>query len=249
MSEETQVATDGAEPTEETQGSLIQTQEVSVERPTWLPEKFKSAEDLATAYNSLETKLGTTKDEAVKAYQESLDKEAFANRPATAGDYAIPEALDVTKVGDNPMLNWWAEHSFANGFSQDEFNEGIKLYIDQNGEADTGPNIEEETKRLGDNATARIETVDLFANRFFPEKSMPAIERMCETADGIIAMEHIMDNLKEARPMTGTSVTGKLDEASLQAMMLDERYHNPAKRDKSFVQSVENGFKQLYGGR
>ena len=53
MSEETQVATESAEPIEETQGSLLQTQEVSVERPEWLPEKFKSPEDLATAYNSL----------------------------------------------------------------------------------------------------------------------------------------------------------------------------------------------------
>ena len=249
MSEETQVATDGAEPTEETQGSLIQTQEVSVERPTWLPEKFKNPEDMATAYNSLETKLGSSKEEAVKAYKDEIEKEAFANRPATAGDYTIPEGIDASKVGDNPLLNWWAEHSHSNGFSQDEFNEGIKLYTDQVGMADTGPNQEQETARLGDNANARIESVDLFANRFFPEKSMPAIERMCETADGIIAMEHIMDNLKEARPMTGTSVTAKLDEATLQTMMSDDRYHNPAKRDKAFVKSVENGFKQLYGGR
>ena len=226
MSEETQVATESAEPTEGTQGSLIQTQEVSVERPTWLPEKFKNPEDMATAYNSLETKLGSSKEEAVKAYKDEIEKEAFANRPATAGDY-----------------------SHSNGFSQDEFNEGIKLYTDQVGMADTGPNQEQETARLGDNANARIESVDLFANRFFPEKSMPAIERMCETADGIIAMEHIMDNLKEARPMTGTSVTAKLDEATLQTMMSDDRYHNPAKRDKAFVKSVENGFKQLYGGR
>lgn len=248
MSEETQVATESAEPIEETQGSLLQTQEVSVERPEWLPEKFKSPEDLATAYNSLQTKLGSSKEEAVKEYQDTLDKEAFANRPATVGDYAIPEALGTENIADNKLLNWWADHAFSSGFSQEEFESGINLYMDQNA-VESGPTVEDEMKRLGDNATARTESVSLFANQFFPAKAMPAIERMCESADGIIALEHIMDNLKEARPMTGTSVTGKLDEATLQTMMLDERYHNPAKRDKSFVLSIENGFKQLYGGR
>jgi|TARA_R110000822_G_scaffold33505_6_gene95527 hypothetical protein len=248
MSDEAQVAVaEGVEPIEETQGSLLQTQEVSVERPEWLPEKFKSPEDLATAYNSLETKLGSSKEEAVKAYQEEIDKEAFANRPATAGEYQIPEVLDVTNVADNKLLNWWADHSFSSGFSQEEFEEGIQLYITENGAKEQGPVYEEELKRLGDNATARTESVGLFAQKFFPEKSMPAIQRMCETADGIIALEHIMENMKTAQPMVGSSSVGRLDEATLQSMMQDERYHNPAKREKSFVQSVENGFKQLYG--
>jgi len=247
MSEEAQVGqTEGAEPTEGTQDSLIQTQEVSVERPEWLPEKFKNPEDLATAYNSLETKLGSSKDEAIKAYQEEIEKEAYANRPATSGDYQVPDGLDVEKIGDNKLLNWWAEHSYSNGFSQDEFEEGIALYMDQN-PTDSGPDMDAELARLGDNASARTESVSLFAQRFFPQSSMGAIERMCETADGIIALEHIMDNLKEARPMSGSTPTAKLDEATLQTMMQDERYHNPAKREKSFVQSVENGFKQLYG--
>jgi len=247
MSEEQNVEqTEGAEPTEETQSSLLQSQEVSVERPEWLPEKFKSPEDLATAYNSLETKLGSSKEEAIKAYQEEIEKEAFANRPATSGDYAIPDGLDVEKIGDNKLLNWWAEHSYNNGFSQSEFEEGISLYMDQN-PVDNGPDVEAEQQRLGDNANARIESVSLFAQRFFPQAQLPAIERMCETADGIIALEHIMENLKEQRPMSGSAPTARLDEATLQAMMQDERYHNPAKREKAFVQSVENGFKQLYG--
>ena len=45
-------STASAEPTE-----AVQT-ETAVERPEWLPEKFKSAEDLANAYSSLEGKLG-----------------------------------------------------------------------------------------------------------------------------------------------------------------------------------------------
>lgn len=33
------------------------------ERPTWLPEKFRSAEDMATAYAALEAKIGAPKEE------------------------------------------------------------------------------------------------------------------------------------------------------------------------------------------
>ena len=36
--------------------------EESSDRPEWLPEKFNSAEDLARAYNSLESKLGSNTD-------------------------------------------------------------------------------------------------------------------------------------------------------------------------------------------
>ena len=34
------------------------TEEQQTERPEWLPEKFKSAEDMANAYSELEKKLG-----------------------------------------------------------------------------------------------------------------------------------------------------------------------------------------------
>jgi hypothetical protein len=37
----------------------------------------------------------------------------------------------------------------------------------------------------------------LFANKFFPESALPAIERMCETHEGIIALEHIMEAMKD----------------------------------------------------
>lgn len=39
------------------------TEGATEERPTWLPEKFKSAEDLAKAYSELEAKLGGKKDD------------------------------------------------------------------------------------------------------------------------------------------------------------------------------------------
>lgn len=44
----------------EEQAKNIPDEESSGDRPEWLPDKFKSAEDLANAYNNLESKLGAS---------------------------------------------------------------------------------------------------------------------------------------------------------------------------------------------
>ena len=64
-------STASAEPTE-----AVQT-ETAVERPEWLPEKFKSAEDLANAYSSLEGKLGQKEEDYRTSFMEEIEKEAY----------------------------------------------------------------------------------------------------------------------------------------------------------------------------
>jgi hypothetical protein len=48
----------------------------SSQRPEWLPEKYKSPEDLAKAYKELEGKLGTRDEELRKKVVEELQAEA-----------------------------------------------------------------------------------------------------------------------------------------------------------------------------
>ena len=87
MSEQEVVA--DAQPTEEAQNT-----EASVERPEWLPEKFKSPEDQSTAYSSLESKLGQ-KDEEIRAtVEKEMQDKFYAERPAEKGDYILPEGID-----------------------------------------------------------------------------------------------------------------------------------------------------------
>ena len=43
-----------------------QAQNIENQRPEWLPEKFKNAEDLAKAYSELEKQFSSKKDEPVK---------------------------------------------------------------------------------------------------------------------------------------------------------------------------------------
>jgi hypothetical protein len=69
-------------------GGIIKTeqpQEVSQEiRPTWLPEKFKSPEDMAKAYGELEKKIGKPKEVS----EDVTPTEAPAELPTTFSKYS-----------------------------------------------------------------------------------------------------------------------------------------------------------------
>lgn len=215
------------------------------DRPEWLPEKYKTPEDLAKAYKELESKLGNKEEDIRKSILEELQQEAYGDRPESPGDYQLPDFVDNEEAVDSQLLNWWAEHAFENGYSQEEFQKGIEMYA----QAVQGsqPDLEAEASRLGDNANVRIEAASAFASKFFPSEVAPAIERMCESAEGIMALEIIMDAMKDGSFSEKTSSAGQITEASLQEMMQDPRYHNPAQRDPHFIKQVEEGFRKLYG--
>ena len=137
-------------------------------RPEGLPEKFNTWEDMAKSYSEFQSWKGK-KEEDIKAnVLQELETEAYANRPASAGDYQIPEILDEGEAATNPLLKWWADYSWNNGLSQDEFNEGITKWAEHTGS--NQPDLEQVKKDLGDNANARVEATQLFMQKFFLKK-------------------------------------------------------------------------------
>ena len=219
----------------------------SNERPEWLPEKYKTGEDLAKAYKELESKLGTKEEDFRAKFMEEIQTEAFKDRPETAGDYQLPDFVDQEQAVDNDLLRWWSEHSFENGYSQDEFQKGLEMYM-QASMADV-PDPDVELQKLGDNANARVEAAALFANQFFTEEHMPAIERLTETADGLQALEFIMEKMKSPSVNVDSNPVGQITEEGLRAMMEDERYWHPARRNNDYIKEVNDGFQKLYSGR
>ena len=212
-------------------------------RPEWLPEKYNSGEDLAKAYKELESKLGSREEDLRNKFIEELNQEAYADRPDSAGDYQLPEFIDDEAAVDSEVLKWWADHSFESGLSQSEFEEGLsKVFEVINANQ---PDFDAELEKLGDNANARIEAASLFSQNFFPSEHMPAIERLTETADGLIALEFIMDQFKSPSVNTSSNPVDQITEDSLRAMMQDERYWNPARRDMGYVRQVDEGFQKL----
>ena len=64
------------------------TEEQQTERPEWLPEKFKSAEDMANAYSELEKKLGqpASEEQQEEEPQQTEETENENDKPE-AGNY------------------------------------------------------------------------------------------------------------------------------------------------------------------
>ena len=209
-----------------------------------LPEKFKSIEDMVESYSNLESKIGAKEETFREQFMKEMEEQAYANRPADVGDYVLPDSIDDEMATDNPLLQWWANTAFENGYSQDEFAEGIEMYVNAIN-ADV-PDYDAELEKLGDNAGARTEAASLFANQFFPEEMLGAVERMCETAEGIMVLEHVMEAMREGGPSNGAVEVSRETEADLRQMMLDPRYHDPARRDPTFVKQVDDGFKRMF---
>jgi hypothetical protein len=231
-------------PAAEEQRDFVVAEDSQPERPEWLPEKYSSGEDLAKAYKELESKLGNKEEDIRNKLLEEIQTEAFGDRPDSAGDYQLPDIVDDDLAVDNELLQWWSEHSFENGYGQEEFQKGIEMYAQAvNG---SQPDLEAEASKLGDNANDRIQAASMFANKFFPEKSLPAIERMCESHEGILALEAIMEATKDGSFSDGTQPTGQTTQAELDQMMQDPRYWD--KNDAAYVKQVEEGYKRLYGG-
>ncbi len=230
-------------PTEER--DFVVAEDSQPQRPEWLPEKYSTGEDLAKAYKELESKLGAKDEDIRSKIIEEIQTEAFSERPESAGDYQLPEIIDQESAVDNELLQWWAEHSFENGFSQEEFSKGIEMYSQAVGNAQ--PDLESEAAKLGENANDRIQAASMFADKFFPEQAIPAIERMCESHEGILALEAVMEAMKDGSFTGETQPSAGQSEADLREMMNDPRYHKD--RDPHFIKQVTEGFQALYPNR
>ena len=218
------------------------TESVDTGRPEWLPEKFKTPEDLVTSYSNLESRMGKGEEDIRTSILDEIEGEAFANRPETSGDYTLPEGTEdfAEDLANDPNVEWWAEFAWENGFSQDEFEEGLQRMIPQ------GPDLEAEAAKLGDNSSARIEAVSLWAQKNVPEERSDAVMAMGESAAGVELLEYFM-SMNDGVNLSGEGSTAAgLSQDELRSMMQDPRYWDNTRRDPGFVKQVDEGFSKLY---
>lgn len=214
------------------------TTEVADSRPEWLPEKFNTPEDLVNSYSSLESKLGRGETELRESIMNEIESEAFANRPEKAGDYTLPEGMD--ELATDPNIEWWSNFAWENGFSQDEFNEGLSRMMPPQ------PDLDAEIKKLGDNANARIEAVALWSQKNLPAEFEQEVMRMGETAEGVQLLEHFMSALSSGSVSGDATTPTVLGKQELESMMKDPRYWDNTRRDPAYVRQVDEGFAKLY---
>jgi hypothetical protein len=214
-------------------------------RPEGLPEKFNTWEDMAKSYGELSTKIGQKEEDLKKTITDQLEQEAFSQRPETAGDYQIPEVLSEEEAATNPLLKEWSEYAWENGYSQEEFSHWVNKFAEY--QQASQPDLEKVKSELGDNANQRVESAQLFMNKFFPEEMHDAIAQLGTSSAGIKAIEHMQRSLSGANPSNDIATPSRLSHEDVASKMKDPRYYDPARRDKAYVQEVNDSFKKLYG--
>ena len=222
-------------------------------RPEHISEKFwnqdtgeVNVESLSTSYNSLEKKLGQRTDELTKQIRTDMEQERNAKVPEkyeiTMPE--IPEDIDMEVHEDQPLLKWWGETAKSMGLSQEQFNEGINQFV-QN-EINGLPNIEEESKQLGDNSKDRIESANLWAKKHLSENAYNTMSKLSSTAEGVKAIEEIMAlNKSSVMPNSPTAVEAKPSLEDLRSMMKDPKYWKDGEKDPAYIERVSKLFGQL----
>lgn len=226
-----------------------------LERPENIPEKFWDAEkgeimtdEFLKSYTNLEQYVGGKKEELKDELIDELSNEAMAEKPEEYTLPALPESITEEQVMANPMMEWWENHCDQNAYDNETFQEGINKYIDM--QQNSAPDLDSEMEKLGENADARLDAVDSFANSYFsPDQYEIISTSLGQSAEGIEILERIMDMNKQtvsqnvqSRPINQLS----LDE--VRSMMKDPRYFDSRHRDESYVRKVDDAFQRLYRG-
>ena len=182
------------------------------ERPQWLPEKFKSAEDLAKAYAELEKKVGTpAKEEAEASDTEKSkdgDEKKTEDEPAKASEV-------VTKLNESFAANGElseADYALAESIGHDratvdDFIAGQKALADQ------------ATQRITDAAGGKesMDRMFTWAKTGLSGSEIDTFNKSMEGKDvnaAVIAMEQLKARYEKANGRDPKLITGKPQGAS-----------------------------------
>jgi len=225
-----------------------------VSKPEYVQDKFwdvdrkeVNLENLASSYNALEKKLGSRTEDLSKQIRQDMELERLKNAPEAykVNLPELPENVDVSVSDDMEIVQWWKETAKKNGLSQDQFDEGVNMFI--NNAVSALPDINAEMQNLGDNAKERIEAAELWSKKNLSPSAYSTFSSIAATADGVKAIEEIMKLTKDSPiPTTPTQVSVTPDLQDLKSMMNDPRYFDSSQRDPSYVKRVTELYEKAY---
>jgi len=226
----------------------------AVTKPEYVQDKFWDAdrnevnlENLASSYNSLEKKLGSRTEDLSKQIRQDIELERLSKSPE---EYKVnlpelPENVDVSVSDDMEIVQWWKETAKSNGLSQEQFDQGVNMFI--NNAIATLPDINVEMEKLGDTAKERIEAAELWSKKNLSPDAYNTFSSVASTAEGVKAIEEIMKLTKDSPiPTTPTQVSVTPDIQDLKSMLNDPRYYDSNQRDPAYVKRVEQLFEKAY---
>lgn len=183
-------------------------EEVAVDRPEWLPEKFKAPEELVKSYSELEKVL---KDKGRVAPDE----------------YSIDDADAVNVDVDGDVFKAFVDFSKSSNMNNAQFNSVLK-FAQENGFLDV-PDYETEKAALGADADSIISGLSSFAATKLNPAEKEVLEGMTITAEQtklLYKMLRMSDRSIPAKPGE-SAMEGKGDmEKKLQAILSNPNIRN-----------------------
>lgn len=195
------------------------------ERPSWLPDKYKTVADLAKSNSELEKRLGTVPDKYDFSKSKFLDPEyaPFQELQSFAKDKRVSQ--DV----------------------MDKFIESIDKYVDQ-----FSVKEEQEMKALGDNAKERVEILDNWAKANLSKESYEALTGSMNSAASIKALEELRGKFMSATPQipgnNGTvAASTSVEDIKMELSNNLEKYKTDAAYRKDLQNRLEVAAKNTTG--
>jgi len=195
------------------------------DRPTWLPDKFKSVADMARSNAELEKKLGSV--------PESYD---FTKSRFLDPDYVPFQELQVAAK----------EKRVPQEFI-DKMIESVDKYVDEFRTDNT-----EELKKLGDNARERIGILDNWAKANLSKESYEALTNNLNTADSVKALEELrgkmMSNVTQVPNNQGNVSGGQsVDDIKMELQNNLQKYKTDENYRKDLTKRLELAAKSAPG--
>jgi|TARA_Y100000034_G_scaffold94867_1_gene115026 hypothetical protein len=225
-------------------------------KPEYVQDKFwnettkeVNIENLASSYNSLETKLGSRTEDLTKQIRTDLEAEKMKNVPESY-KLNVPE-MENSKVSvseDMPIVKWWGETAKSAGLSQEQYDSGVKAFV-ENAVANL-PNPDLERQKLGDSGKERVEAASMWSKKNLTPDSYSTIADLAGTANGVKVIEELMKLTKDtSMPTSPTQVDVAATSDDLKSMLNDPRYYDSAKRDPAYVRRVTELYEKAYKGQ
>lgn len=226
-------------------------------KPEYVQDKFwdettkqVNIENLASSYNSLESKLGSRTEDLTKQIRTDLEAEKLKNVPENYS-LNVPELesnVDLKIDKEMPIVQWWDKTAKDAGLSQEQYDSGVKAFVD-NALANI-PNPQVETQKLGDAGKERIEAADMWSKKHLSPEGYNTIANLASTADGVKVVEELMKLNKDSNmPTSNTQVDAQATQDDLKAMLNDPRYWDSNKRDPGYVRRVTELYEKAYKGQ
>lgn len=164
-------------------------------RPAWLPEKYKTMADLAKSNLELEKKLSTAPEDYDFSQSKFIDADyaPFQEFQNFAKDKRVPKEV------------------------MDKLNDSLNKYVDE-----FSTDYSEEIKKLGDNATERLATLDNWAKANLSKDSYEALTSNLRNAESVKALEELRGRMMSNTPQVPNGNDGAIhSSASLEDVKME----------------------------